>query len=101
MTLKSLMICDQKQMRLTTRDSLIGAGVMIAATMFFVLAGLAAKLGGWPETGELILSLAFPASLTVSMPFWLMKGQPWKAQAVIVGATLVMLILIGCLAAMI
>jgi hypothetical protein len=29
------------------------------------------------------------------MPFWLMKGQPWKAQTVIVGGTLAILLLIG------
>ena len=35
--------------------------------------------------------------MTISMPFWLMKGQPWKAQVVIVGVTLTMLIAIGFL----
>jgi hypothetical protein len=29
------------------------------------------------------------------MPFWLMKGQPWKAQVVIIGGTFALLVLIG------
>ncbi len=32
------------------------------------------------------------------MPFWLMKGQPWKAQAVVIGTTLVLLAVIAWLA---
>jgi hypothetical protein len=31
--LKSLMVCERKQLRFTTRDSLIGAGVMLGATL--------------------------------------------------------------------
>ena len=41
--------------------------------------------------GDVLLSIAFFGSLTLSMPFWLTKGQPWKAQAVILGTTLVIL----------
>jgi hypothetical protein len=37
----------------------------------------------------------------VSMPFWLMKEQPWKAQAAIVGASLAMLVAVSYLATMI
>jgi uncharacterized oligopeptide transporter (OPT) family protein len=33
------------------------------------------------------------------MPFWLMKGQPWKAQVAIVGGTTAFLIVIGYVAA--
>jgi uncharacterized oligopeptide transporter (OPT) family protein len=32
------------------------------------------------------------------MPFWVMKGQPWKAQVVIVGGTVVFLIVISWVA---
>jgi len=35
------------------------------------------------------------ASLTVSMPFTFLKGQPWRAQVAIVGGTLAILALIG------
>ena len=42
------------------------------------------------------MSLSFTVSLTISMPFWLMKGQPWRAQVAIVGGTLAILLAIGC-----
>ena len=37
--------------------------------------------------------------MTISLPFWLMKGQPWKAQAAIVGGTLLVLIAIAIIGA--
>lgn len=95
MTPKPMMICESTKARYTTRDGLIGAGVMIAATLLFLIVGIAARREGWQATGEVLKALAFPASMTLSMPFWLMKGQPWKAQVVIVGGTLVMLVAIG------
>ena len=101
MTPKSLAICERKQARYTKRDALIGAGVMIAATIVLSVAGIAVRRAGWPATGEVIVSLAFSGSLTLSMPFWLMKGQPWKAQAVIIGGTLALLVAIGWLATLI
>jgi hypothetical protein len=98
MMLKSLMVCERRQVRFTTRDSLIGAGVMIGATLFFTMVGIAARRNGWSATGEVLTNLSFPGSLTLSMPFWLMKGQSWKAQVVIVGGTLTLLVGIGYLA---
>ena len=98
---KALSICDRRQARYTTRDGLVGAGVMLGATILFTVLGVFAKRAGWTTTGEILVSLSFPGSLTISMPFWLMKGQPWKAQVVIVGGTLVFLIAIGYLATMI
>jgi hypothetical protein len=98
---KSLTICERNQARYTKRDALIGAGVMIAATTVLSVVGIAVRRAGWPATGEVIVSLAFSGSMTLSLPFWLMKGQPRKAQAVIVGGTLVFLILIGYVATLI
>ena len=43
MMLKSLMVCDQTSLRYTTRDSLIGAGVMVGATLIFSLLGIALR----------------------------------------------------------
>jgi hypothetical protein len=96
--LKSLMVCESKA-RYTQRDGLIGAGVMLMATLVLTLAGVAARRAGYPVAAELLISLSFPVSLNLSMPFWLMKGQPWKAQAVIVGGTTLLLFVIGFLAA--
>jgi hypothetical protein len=99
--LKSLLICERQHSRYTTRDSLIGAGVMLAATLFIAVLGIAARHSGMKELGEIVMSLAFPGSLTLSMPFWLMKGQPWKAQVAIVGVTLALLVIIGVAASLI
>ena len=93
--LKSLMVCERKQLRFTTRDSLIGAGVMIGSTLILTMAGLAARRNGWSTTGEVLLNVGFMGSLTLSMPFWLLKGQPWKAQAVLVVGTIALLVAIG------
>ena len=54
--------------------------------------GPLARRGGWPVTGDVLMNVAFMGTLTLSMPFWLMKGQPWKAQAVIVGTTFILLV---------
>jgi hypothetical protein len=95
---KALTICERKQARYTKRDALIGAGVMIAATFVLSLLGIAVRRAGWPATGEVIVSLAFSGSATLSMPFWLMKGQPWKAQAAIIGGTMLILMVAGIIA---
>jgi hypothetical protein len=98
MMLKSLTVCERARFRPTTRDSVIGAGVMILATFLFTWMGVAARRRGSPVMAEMLLGFAFPGSLTLSMPFWMMKGQPWKAQAVITGGTLAFLIAISYLA---
>ena len=98
MTLRSMMVCDQSKLRMTRRDELIGAGVMVAGSAAGSLLGIAAQRAGWPLTGEVVLNLAFTGPLMLSMPFWLMKGQPWKAQAAIIGGTLVFLTVIAVVA---
>jgi hypothetical protein len=99
--LKSLTVCERTQSRYTKRDALIGAAVMIGANVVLTLAGIAARRAGWSETGKVLVALSFPVSLTLSMPFWLMKGQPWKAQVAIVGGTIVLLVGIGYLSTII
>ena len=91
MTLSSLIACEKRNARYTKRDALIGAGVAIGASLLFSIVGIAAKRAGWPTSADILLAMAFPGSWMLSMPFWLMKGQPWKAQVVIVGVTLVLL----------
>ena len=98
MTQKTMAVCERSQARYTRRDALIGAGVMLGATLFFTMTGVASRRAGWHATGGIVTSLAFSASLMLSMPFWLMKGQSRKAQAVIVGGTLAFLIAIGWVA---
>ena len=98
--LKSLMACERK-VRFTTRDSLIGAGVMIGVSLLLVMLGVSARRRGLPAIGDALGDVSFPAALTLSMPFWLMKGQPWKAQMAVVGGTLLMLVAMSYLASVI
>ncbi len=77
---------------------LVGAAVMLMGTALFALLGIALRRKGWLFTGEMLTNIAFTASLTLSMPFWLMKGQSRKAQTAIVGGTLGLLVLIASLA---
>ena len=97
MTPKALMFPHRKNAGVTPRDGLIGAAVMLGVAFLFRFLSAAAARGGFPQAGEFLKSLVFLGSFVLSMPFWLMKGQPWKAQAVIVGGTLAIMVLIGVL----
>lgn len=93
MTLKAILGCERKQSRVTPRDGVMGAGVMLSVSVLFTLLSTMAARNGLPLASEFFSGLLFPASFTLSMPFWLMKGQPWKAQLAIVGGTLLILVL--------
>ena len=86
--LKSMLACSRTSSNVTPRDGLIGAGVMLGATILFSLAGIGARRAGWVVTGEVLKSLAFAGPFMLSMPFWMMKGQPRRAQAMIIAGTL-------------
>ena len=92
MPMHRMLTCGRSS-KVTPRDGLIGAGIMLAVSLFLSGLGIWAHRSGWPATAEMLKGLAFPASFTVSMPWWLMKGSPWKAQVVIVGVTLLILVL--------
>ena len=96
--LKSLAMCERKQLRYTTRDALIGAAVMIGVSLVFTLAAVIARRDGLLVTGEVLVNISFTVAWMLSMPFWLMKGQPWKAQVTIVGGTVTLLTALGYLA---
>jgi hypothetical protein len=87
--------CDRHTSGVTPRDGLVGAGVMIALTIAFKLAINAAVRFGYAAAADALTQLAFPVAFSASMPWWLMKGQPWKAQLVIVGGTLALLVVIA------
>ena len=91
MILKAI-ACTASQPRYTTRDSIIGAVVLTGGALIFALGGSAARREGWTATADVLRNLALFGPMMLSTPFWLMKGQPWKAQAVIVGGTLAILV---------
>jgi hypothetical protein len=95
MTTKATWLCQGTTTRYTRRDGLIGAAVMIASSLVIVLIGTLLKQAGFDKLAETLFSLGFLVSFTASMPFWLTKGQPWKAQAVITGGTIAFLIVIA------
>jgi hypothetical protein len=96
--LKTIMACGEKRAGVTPRDGLIGAGVMLAVSILCSGLGIVLHRSGWLVTGEMLKALAFPASFTISMPWWLMKGSPWKAQVVIIGGTVLILVVLTWLA---
>ena len=90
MSVQSL-VCANSKARYTTRDALIGSVVMVLATLVFMVIGIAARRTGFPASGEMLKGMAFPVSILLSMPFCILKGQPWRAQVVLVGGTVVLL----------
>ena len=96
--LRTMFACRRTNPGVTTRDGLIGAGVMIASAALFSILGIAARRNGWAVTGEMLKDLTFMGPFTLSMPWWLMKGQPWKAQVVIIGGTFAILAVAAWLA---
>jgi hypothetical protein len=95
------LVCASSKARYTTRDALIGSIVMVLATLTFLVISIAARRTGFPASGEMLKGVAFPLSLLLSMPFWILKGQPWKAQVVIVGGTVGLLVVISYVATLI
>jgi hypothetical protein len=90
--LKTMLQCGRTSSGVTPRDGLIGAGAMLAISFLFSGVGIVLRRSGWTVTGEFLKGLAFPASITLSMPWWLMKGTPKRAQAAILGFTMALLI---------
>ena len=65
------------------------------------IAGVWLKARGQTALGEAVVTNGFFVPLVLSMPFWLLKGQPWRAQAVLVGGTIAILLGISYLATLI
>ena len=86
-------ICATSGVRYTKRDALISAGILIAASLLLVAAGVYARNMGRSELGDALTSVAFPIALMVSMPFAILKGQPKTVQVVsFVFTTLILII---------
>lgn len=95
--LKSLAICGRNETKYTKRDGLIGAAIILAGSLLSVLAGATLKRQGHDDLAEAVLANGYLVAMNISMPFWLMKGQPRKAQMVIIGGTTAILIAIAAL----
>ncbi len=95
--LKTFGICARNETKYTRRDGFIGAAIMIACTLLFVLLGTVLKRNGYDEVAEAVFTNGYLVALNISMPFWLMKGQPRKAQLAIIGGTTAILLAIAAL----
>lgn len=84
--------CRDSQVRYTTRDMLISAVVLVGVSVVLTLLGIAIDRSGRSLMGPALKNLAFPVAVLVSMPFGILKGQPWRAQAVVLGVTFVILV---------
>lgn len=87
--------CATPTYKMTTRDGLISAAVILLTTLVMVSAGTIAKRNGYSDLSEVLLSMAFPVSMLVMLPFSYMKGQPWRAQALLLGISGAILTAIG------
>lgn len=95
MTVNAAFRCSDTRLRMTTRDSLVSAGVLIGASLVLSIVGIWANRSGYHDAGEILKGLAFPVSLLVSMPFGVMKGQPRRAQGFVLGVCFVILLALG------
>jgi len=93
--------CARTGPRITTRDGVIGAAVMIVASLVFVALGTVLKRQGWESASEVVISLSYSASLLLTMPFLWLKGKSWKAQTFLVGVPMLLLIGMGYLSTLI
>jgi hypothetical protein len=62
--------------------------------------GIGLDRAGFDAFGEAVKAAAFPVSMLLSMPFTFVKGKSWKAQGVLVGIPLVIIVLITYIATM-
>ena len=90
-------LCTSSKVRMTTRDGLISAAVMLTSSFAMIAVGVMTRRSGNLAIGEALTSLAFPVSMLASMPFGIMKGQPWRAQALVLSVTFLILIGAGYL----
>ena len=95
MTLSKI-VCNDSKYRMTTRDGIISAVVILAVTFVMMSVGIWLKKSGNTDLGEAIVSMAFPMSMVWSLPFY-MKGQPWRAQALLIAVPTAILIGLGWL----
>ena len=93
--------CAHRNEPYTTREALVGAGLLLAGSFLLAMIGIFARRSGWPALGEAVTSLAFPVSMTIVMWVMYLRRQPMKAQLIIGGGTLLILVLSAYIATLI
>lgn len=85
---------------LSKRDAWIGASVMVAGSIVLSALGIWFNRAGFETFGEAVKAAAFPVSMLLSMPFTFVKGKSWKAQCVLVGIPLAIVLFLTYVAAL-
>jgi hypothetical protein len=88
-------VCTDSNVRYSTRDGWIAAGVLILVSGLFAVAGIAARRNGAPVIAEVLRVEGLPLAIALSMPFWLLKGQSRKVQGAVIGFTVVFATLVA------
>jgi len=87
-------VCVDSKLRYSPRDAAIGGFVILGASALFAGLGFLARRGGLSVTSEFLHVAGLPAALTLSMPFWILKGQSRRVQLAVVGATLAVAVVV-------
>jgi hypothetical protein len=92
-TWKPICVHDRRAV-FSKRDGWIGSAVLVGGTILFSAFGIGLRRAGLDALGEGMKAAAFPVSLLLSMPFTFVKGQSWKAQGVLVGIPILIVVLL-------
>jgi hypothetical protein len=98
MSKKLMTSCGSTALELSRREAMIAALAMIGGSLFLAIAGIVAKRTGLEAIGDSLVTIAFPASLFLAMPFTYLKGKSWRTQLVLVVLPLLLLVSAGILA---
>jgi hypothetical protein len=87
-------MCVDRKARYSPRDAAIGGFVIILASALFAGLEFLARRAGLAVTSAFLHIAAVPAALTLSMPFWVLKGQSRRVQFAVVAVTLAVAVLV-------
>ena len=90
-----------KEVPFSKRDGWIGSGVLIGGVILLSALGILLNRSGHNTLGESLTGAAFPVSALLSMPFTFVKKQSWRAQVVLVGIPVVIVLFLAYLATLI
>lgn len=91
-------VCATKPAPMTTRDGMIAAAIYLLFTIAAVAAGSLFKRNDMDWASDLVLGMSFPVATLAMLPMF-MKGQPFRVQAVVIGSTFSILMLIAYITA--
>lgn len=95
---RMIAVCPANRTRYSKRDGLVGAAIMIVGTAVLTLIATLLQRSGFTDSGAVVLNSGALIAFMLSLPFWMMKGQPRTAQSVVIGGTIAGLLLINIIA---